>query len=192
MSVSRLIEFCTCFLVALVVLTVISFMTLRPTLREVRSEAKADWDAFIRAVNQRNELLPGLVEAVKGFEPGHGRLAERSLAARSTAMRSKDPDNIVASVDDIERHLTQIGRLVHARPDLGRYIPFAGHWEEVLKLTRQVSSARSAYNKSARLYNRLLTPFPQNMLTAVFGFVPLNVYPEVRVSGVDKGWGPGN
>ena len=180
MTVSRIIEFCACFLLAFVVLAAISFMTLRPALQETRAEARLEWDAFIRAVNERNDLLPGLVEAVKGFEPGHGRLAERSLAARSIAMRAGDPDNIVASVDDIERSLTQIGRLVHAQPDLGRYTPFAGPWEEVRMISRRVAEKRSAYNKTARLYNRLLTPFPQNMLTTVFGFVPLSVYPDAR------------
>ena len=183
MPVSRLIEFSSCFLVALMVLTVISFLTLRPTLQEVRTEAKTEWDAFLLAVNQRYELLPGLVEAMKAFEPGHGRLVEKSLAARSVAMRSSDPDRIVASVDDIERYLDQMRRLVLAQPDLGRYAPFARHWKQVMMISRRIAATRNAYNKSATLYNRLLTPFPQNILTTVFGFVPLSVYPTERMLG---------
>ena len=156
-------------------------MTLRPALQETRAEARLEWDAFIRAMNERNDLLPGLVEAVKGFEPGHGRLAERSLAARSIAMRAGDPDNIVASVDDIERSLTQIGRLVHAQPDLGRYTPFAGPWEEVRMISRRVAEKRSAYNKTARLYNRLLTPFPPKHVDHRVWLCPrLGVYPDAR------------
>jgi len=177
MTVSRFIEFGFCFLVALLVLTVISFLTLRPTLLELRLEAHGEWESFLRAVNERNEVIPGLVEAIKGFEPGHGQLAEGSLAARAMAMRERDPDQIVALVDEIERYLAQMERLVQARPELGRYSPFASRWEQVLRLSRHVTETRNAYNKSATLYNRLLTPFPQNILTTVFGYVPLNNYP---------------
>jgi LemA protein len=176
MTVSRLIEFGFCFLVALLVLTMISFLTLRPTLQELRSEAQGEWESFLRAVSERNELIPGLVEAIKGFEPGHGQLAEGSLEARSMAMRARDPDQIVALADEVEHHLAQMERLVQARPELGQYSPFASRWEQVVRLSRRVTETRGAYNKSAMLYNRLLTPFPQNILTTVFGYVPLSVY----------------
>lgn len=174
------------------VLTIISFLTLRPTLNEVRTEAKTEWDAFLGAVNERYELLPGLVEAIKAYEPGHGRLVEKSLAARSVAMRSRDPDSIVASVDDIERYLDQMRRLVLSQPDLGRYSPFAWHWEQVVTIGRRIAATRKAYNKSATLYNRLLTPFPQNILTTVFGFVPLKVYPTERMIGDETRRNMGN
>lgn len=177
MPMSRLIESGFCFLAALVVLTVISFLTLRPTLQELRSEAQGDWESFLRAASQRNELIPGLVEAIKGFEPGHAQLAEASLAARTMAMRARDPDQIVALVDEIERYLDQMERLVQSRPELGKYSPFASRWERVLTLNRRVADSRKAYNKSVTLYNRLLTPFPQNILTTVFGYVRLNAYP---------------
>ncbi len=177
MTVSRLIEFGFSFLVALLVLTVISFLTLRPTLQELRSEARGEWESFLRAVNERNELIPGLVEAIKGFEPGHGQLAEESLATRAMAVRVRDPDRTVALVDEMERHVAQMERLVQSRPELGRYSPFALRWEQVMKISRRVTERRRAYNKSARLYNRLLTPFPQNILTTVFGYVPLTAYP---------------
>ena len=177
MTMSRLIEFSFCFLVALLVLTVISFLTLRPSLRELRSEAQGEWESFLRYVSERNELIPGLVEAIKGFEPGHGQLADELLAAQAMAMRARDPDRIVALVDEIERSLAQTERLVQARPELGQYPPFASRWAQVLQLGRRVAEARRAYNKSANLYNRLLRPFPQNILTTVFGYVPLNAYP---------------
>ncbi|MDQ7784249.1 MAG: LemA family protein [Desulfomonilaceae bacterium] len=177
MTVSRLIEFGFCFLAALVVLTVISFLTLRPTLQELRLEAQGEWESFLRAVNERNESIPGLVEAIKGFEPGHGRLAEELLAARAMAMRARDPDRIVASVEEIERHLAQMERLVEARPDMGEYSPFAVPWRQVADIGRRVKESRNAYNKSARSYNLLLTPFPQNILTTLFGYVPLSPYP---------------
>lgn len=175
---SRIIEFCFSFLASFLVLSVISFLTFRPVLKEVRFEARADWDGFMRAVKERNELLPGLIESVKGFEPGHTKLAERLLEARSISTRTPDAAGIVAAVDDIERCLVQIDNLARSRPGLDQYPPFAGSWKRVLRLSQRISYFRSTYNSNVRFYNRLLTMFPQNLLTAVFGFVPLTDYPS--------------
>ncbi|MBI5248520.1 MAG: LemA family protein [Desulfomonile tiedjei] len=183
---SRIIEFCFSFLVSFLVLSVISFLTLRPALKEVRVEARAEWDGFIRAVKERNELLPGLTESVKGFEPGQTKLAERLLEARSISLRTSDPAGIVAAVDDIERSLVQIENLSRTRPGLDQYPPFANYWRKVVRQTHRISSLRSTYNSNVKFYNRLLAPFPQNLLTAAFGFVPLADYPSPQtVSDVD-------
>lgn len=175
---SRIIEFCFSFLVAFLVLSVMSFLSLRPVLKEVRFEARAEWDGFVRAVKERNELLPGLIEAVKGFEPGHTKLAESLLEARSISVRTADPGGLVAAVDDIERCLVQIDNLVKTRSGLEQYPPFTGNWKRVVKLTQRISWLRSTYNADVKLYNRLLTPFPQNLITSAFGFVPLTDYPS--------------
>lgn len=179
----RFIELCCSFLLAFLVISLVSFFTLRPELLEVRAEAAKSWDDFVRAVGRRNDLVPGLVEAVKGFEPGHAKMLERLLEARSISSRVTDPNAVVASVDDMERYLIQIEKLARSRPDLATYPPFAAQWESVLKSGRGVAFARMSHYTNSRLYNRLLDPFPQNLLAALFGFVPLNEYPMVPMAG---------
>lgn len=183
MGPSRYIELSFCLLVAFVILAAISFLTLHPTLKEVRTEAQSEWASFLRQVKARNDLLPGLVEAFRGIEPGHGRLVEKLLEARSVSMRSTDPPTIVASVDEIDRCLAQIEKFAVTQPELNKYPPFAAHWDKVASMSRGVTETRRAYNYSARLYNRLLTPFPQNLLTVVLGFIPLKEYPAGRSFG---------
>ncbi|MGO9567727.1 MAG: LemA family protein [Desulfomonilaceae bacterium] len=180
MSLSRIVEFGVSFLMAFLLIVLVSFLTLRPTLQEVRSEARADWGGFLRAVNERNEALPGLAEAVRGFEPTYAKPAERLLEARSIAARSKDPGIIVASIDDMERQLNQIQKLAESQPGLDQYPPFATQWKKVGRISERIAFMRQSYNSSARAYNRLLTPFPQSLLTAIFGFVPLTDYPLSR------------
>lgn len=184
---SRLIEFSSCLLIAFLILATISFLTLRPVLKEVRFDARAEWDGFMRAVKERNDLLPGLVEGLKGFEQGHTKLAEDLLETRLICIRSTDPAGIVGSVDNIERYLTQIEHLARTRPGLEQYPPFAGHWRKVVRISSRISSTRTSYNINARLYNRLLSPFPQNLLTTAFGFVPLTDYPLPQsISDTDR------
>ncbi|MGB6064941.1 MAG: LemA family protein [Desulfomonilaceae bacterium] len=177
MALSRVVELGFSSLVVFVLIVLVSFLTLRPSLREIRTEARVEWEGFLDAVNDRNELIPGLVEAVRGFEPAYAKPAERLLEARSISIRSKDPGTIVASVDDMEVQLREIENLAESKPGLAQYPPFAMNWKKVAKISQRITFHRQSYNSTARLYNRLLTPFPQNMLTTVFGFVALTEYP---------------
>jgi LemA protein len=184
MSFTKVIEFSFSFLVAFVVMTVISFLTLRPALDQALMEARADWSALLRAVVERNDALPGLVEALRGFEPGHGKLAEKILEARSIAVRSTEPETLVAAVNDTDKLLTQLVKLVQAKPNLEQYPPFAAQWKKAVALTQRINYLRKTYSSSVRSYNRLLTAFPQKMVTALFGFGPLNEYAVPPESGL--------
>jgi LemA protein len=178
MSVARIIEFCCSFLLAVILISVISLMTLRPTLHEVRSEVKAEWNDFREHVTKRNTVLPAVVETVKVFESGHAKLVGKLLAERAVTMRSTDPDRIVKSVDEMDRCLGEIAKIVQRSPDLRAHPSFLPAWDEVVSLTHAINARRAIYNKSVTTYNRLLATFPQNLLTSLFGFVPLQPYPS--------------
>jgi len=177
MRLARIIEFCFAFLVAFVLLSFVSFLSLRPVLDQGLAEARADWSAFLRAVSERNESIPGLVQALRGFEPGHGRLTQKMLEARSISVRTTESDAIVAAVDDTDRFLAQVEKLLQARPQLEQYPPFAAQWKKTVSMTQRISYLRRSHSSSVRSYNRLLKAFPQNLLTTLFGFVPLHEYP---------------
>jgi LemA protein len=89
-------------------------------------------------------------------------------------------------VDEIDRYLIQIENLAQAKPALNQYPPFASQWKKVVATTQRVTSTRKNYSAAARLYNQLLTPFPQSLLAAVFGFVPLETYPPVGTISRDQ------
>jgi LemA protein len=188
MSLSRIIEFSFYVLVAFLILATLSFFSLRPMLRQVRAEAAAEWVDFMGAIKKRNEMLPGLIEAIRGFESGHGQLIAKLLETRSILMRPTGADGVVAAVDEMERRLIQVEKLVSAGSGLGGYPPFARQWKRVLKITQKVNRLRSDYYRSVRLYNGLLEAFPQNLVATLFGFVPLTVYPRAHWAGEGDAW----
>ncbi|MGO9123177.1 MAG: LemA family protein [Desulfomonilaceae bacterium] len=179
MKLFRIIEILITMLLAFLMLMMVSFLMLRPTLKEIRLEARAEWAALARAIPERNNLLPGLVESFKGFEAGHGRMTERLTQARSISMRSTDPDRIIAATDEIDRTLEDIRKIAESKSDLAQYPPFATQWKKVEKVSLRISRQRAQYNNTATSYNRLLGVFPQSLLAAAFGFVPLNIYNSV-------------
>jgi LemA protein len=175
----RIIEGLITMLLAFLMLITVSFLMLRPTLKEIRIEARAEWAALARTIPERNNLLPGLVESFKGFESGYGRMTDRLTQARSISMRSTDPDRIIAATDEIDRTLEDIKKIAESKSVLAQYPPFATQWKKVEKVSLRISRHRAQYNNTATSYNRLLGVFPQNLLAAAFGFVPLNIYNSV-------------
>jgi len=157
-----------------------SFLSLRPQLQEVRSQVVTEWQDFLTAVKERNEILPGLIEAVRGFEPGHARLAQRLLEARGISMRVTEPDKVIAAVDAMDRHLAEVRKLQETNARFREYPPFAKQWSRVQTLTLRIKVTRELYNKSVDVYNRLLKAFPQSLFTTLFGFVPLQGYPAIE------------
>lgn len=157
-----------------------SFLSLRPQLQEVRSQVVTEWQDFLTAVKERNEIMPGLIEAVRGFEPGHARLAQRLLEARGISMRVSEPDKVVAAVDVMDKYLAEVEKLQESNPRFREYPPFAKQWSRMQGLTLRIKVNRELYNKSVDVYNRLLKAFPQSLFTTLFGFVPLQGYPVIE------------
>jgi LemA protein len=174
----RIIEIGFSFLVAFLFLIVVSFISMRPVLHEVRYEARAEWDSFNRAVKERNDLVPPLLETLRGFEPGQGKLAAGLLESRGVSMRTQDQNALVSSVNETDSYLLQIEKLGKSNLELEKHPSFAGQWKAVVKASQRIHNRRKRYNDIARLYNRMLTPFPQNLLASLFGYVPLAIYKE--------------
>ena len=179
---AKIMEFCVAFLVALVFLSLMSFLSVRPTLNEVRSEAGVNWEKFVKAARDRNDLIPGLAESIKGASPGQSKLAGKLFEERSILHRSNDPRELVASLDEMDRQLEKIEKLAQSTPEISSYTPFNQIWKKVNSSSLEVRSRRVLYNMSARRYNDLMIPFPQNIFSSLFGFVPLQYYPNHNFS----------
>lgn len=175
---ARVMEFCVAFLVALVFLSLLSFLSVRPTLNEVKSEAGVNWEKFVKAARDRNDLIPGLAESIKSASPGQSKLAGKLFEERSILHRSNDPRELMASLDEMDRQLEKIEKLAQSTPEIGSYTPFNQIWKRVNASSQEVRSRRVIYNMSARRYNDLMIPFPQNIFSSLFGFVPLQYYPQ--------------
>lgn len=181
MVLSRIVEFSFACIIAFLLLILISFLTLRPMLKETGMEARADWDAMRRAVAERNELIPGMIEGLRGFQPGMGKLAEKVLESRAISLRALDQDSLVVSVDVMDGYLTDVERLARTNPALEKYPPFALTWKKIQVLNQRIKLLREDYSRIARVHNRMLTVFPQNVLAVLFGYIPLKEYQPKRV-----------
>lgn len=178
MSASKIVEFSFCFLLAFLIVVVVSCLSARPILNQVKDEAAENWISLRKTVEERNELLPGLLESLRGFQPVQGQLVEKLMESRAISMCTTDSDAFVAALDDMDGYLSTIAKYAESDPKLEKHPPFSAPWTRVRILCQRVRFLRGDYNRSAGLYNRLVAAFPQNLMAALFGFQPMKQYQD--------------
>ena len=180
--ISRLIEFTCTVLVAFLMLSIISFLTLRPALKEIRGEARTQWERMVNLARDRNDQVQGIVEVLKGFGVIENKWGEKILEERSILLRAADPDSIISSIDETDQRMAKLRQIADSAPELKNHTGFSSQWARIIATDRELRLRRMNYNETAKMYNSLLNPFPQNMLATIFGFVPLHRYPANHIS----------
>jgi LemA protein len=137
-----------------------------------RNQVKASWAQIDVQLKRRHDLIPNLVETVKGYA-GHERAAlEAVIAARSRAVQATG----LADRADAENMLTQtLGRLFalsEAYPDLKANQNFAALQSELAMTEDKISYARQFYNSAVQTLTNSIQSFPTNLIAGMFGFQP--------------------
>ena len=141
-----------------------------PTQEE---KAKAGWSEVLNQYQRRSDLIPNLVDVVKGYA-GH----ERQLLQQVTELRGAAralPSEDVARRAEAEGALSiALGRLIalaESYPDLKASGNFLELQQELSRLESEIQMARRYYNGSVRNLNTLVESFPSNLVAGLFGFV---------------------
>ena len=183
---SRLVEFSCSVLVAFMMLSIISFLTLRPTLKDIRNEARTQWEGMVTLARDRNEQVQGIIEVLKGFGVMETKLGEKMLEERSILLRATDPESIMISIDETDQRMTKLIQIADSASELKNHSGFRTQWARIIATDSELKVRRTNYNETAKMYNSLLNPFPQNMLATILGFVPLHRYPSNHVRNVSQ------
>src|SRR3990167_4787881 len=155
--------------VALLALFLVTTYNRLVTLRQRVREAWSDIDVQLK---RRHDLMPNLVETVKGYA-GHERATLESVTqARTAAVQAAGapPEQRAQAENMLTGALRQLFALAEAYPQLRAVESFAQLQEELTATEDKISFARRFYNGNVRDYNTSLMTFPTNFLAAPFGF----------------------
>jgi LemA protein len=153
---------------AVAIYAIIIFNSLVRT-RQMANEA---WSGIDVQLKRRSDLVPNLVDAVKGYA-GH----ERSVLEEVTKLRGAAralPDNDVASRAQAETALSlalsKLVALAENYPDLKASQNFLELQQQLSQLETELQMARRYYNGTVRNQNVLVQSFPSNVIASLFGF----------------------
>lgn len=136
-------------------------------LRNQRQTAFADIDVQLK---QRHDLIPQLVEVVKGYAKHEKELLTQITEARSAAMGASTIDEKIAAESKLSTALQGLKVQVEAYPDLKANQNFLQLQEELSDIENKLAAARRYFNAATTEYNNGIETFPANVIAGTFGF----------------------
>lgn len=136
-------------------------------MRNNRENAFADIDVQLK---QRHDLVPQLVETVKGYTAHEKDTLERVINARNGAIGAKTIDEKIVAENALSSALSGLKITLEAYPDLKANQNFLQLQEEIADLENKLSSVRRYFNSATKEYNNAVETFPSNILAGMFGF----------------------
>ena len=137
-------------------------------LRNRRQNAFADIDVQLR---QRHDLVPQLVETVKGYATHERELLMRITEARSAAMAAHTIDDKIKAEERLTAALQGLKVQVEAYPDLKANQNFLQLQEELSDIENKLAASRRFFNGATTEYNNAVESFPSNLIARNFGFL---------------------
>lgn len=139
-------------------------------LIQLRMRVDNSWSQIDVQLKRRYDLIPNLVETVKGYSIHERELLERVTEARASAIKATD----IGAQSSAERQLTDALRSVFAvaenYPDLKANENFKSLQEELSNTEDKIAFSRQFYNDTVMKYNESIAVFPSNIVASVFGF----------------------
>ena len=153
--------------VVILVFYLISAYNRLVRLRNNRENAFADIDVQLR---QRHDLIPQLVEAVKGYMKHEKDLLTDVTNARAMAMSAGTINEKIAAEAQLSSALGGIKVAVEAYPDLKANQNFLNLQEEISDVENKLAAVRRFFNSATRELNVAVQSFPSNIVAGMFGF----------------------
>lgn len=153
--------------VIIVALLLISMYNKLVKLRNNRENAFADIDVQLK---QRHDLIPQLVDSVKGYMKHEEKVLTQVTAARAGAINASSIDEKIAAENQLTTALSGLNVAVEAYPDLKASANFMQLQEEISDVENKLAAVRRFFNSATKELNNAVQTFPSNVIAGVFGF----------------------
>ena len=153
--------------VALVVIWAISINNSLVAMRQRTNQAFADIDVQLK---QRHDLIPNLVETVKGYAAHERGTLEAVIQARNAAVAAPGVEQKVAAENVLSGALRQLFALSENYPNLKANANFQQLQSDLSDIENKLASSRRFFNSAVQEYNTGIQQFPASLFAGVFGF----------------------
>src|SRR5271157_5438142 len=159
--------------IVVLVVWVISIYNGLVSMRQRVNQAFADVDVQLR---QRHDLIPNLVETVKGYAAHERGTLDEVVKARNAAVAAQGPAQQAAAENMLSGALRQLFALSESYPDLKASANFQQLQAELTDLENKIAASRRFFNNSVQEYNTGIQRFPAALFASSFGFAPKDFF----------------
>jgi LemA protein len=131
---------------------------------------KGAWGEVQNQIQRRNDLIPNLVESVKGYTTHEETVFKDIADSRSKLLAAKSPAETIEAANQQSSALGRLLAVVESYPNLKANEQFNRLMDELSGTENRLQTARMRYNERIQEYNTTRRKFPSNMTAKVFGF----------------------
>jgi LemA protein len=131
---------------------------------------KASWAQVENQLQRRNDLIPNLVETVKGYAQHEESVYKDIADARSRLLAAKSPEETIAAANQQTSALGRLLAVVENYPQLRANEQFNRLMDELSGTENRIAVERMRYNEAIQAYNTSTRQFPANLTAKMFGF----------------------
>jgi LemA protein len=154
----------------IIVILVFMIIGIYNSLITLRNQVKNAWSQIDVQLKRRHDLIPNLIETVKGYMTHERGTFEAITLARSNAMSATTIADKVQAEGVLGGLMGKLQVAVEAYPELKANQNFLALQEELTSTENKISYSRQAYNDSVLFYNNKKQVFPSNMIAGMFNF----------------------
>lgn len=165
-----LLPLCACVFLP-VLLVVLILVGMYNSLVRGRNHVRESWSGIDTELKRRYDLIPNLVETVKGYARHEREVLERVIQARTQAVASTgSPAQQAQDENFLVGALRQLFALAEGYPDLKASENFLELQRELAETENRIQASRRFYNANVRDLNTRIQVFPSSLIASIFGF----------------------
>src|SRR5215510_12933516 len=155
-----------------VVLVVLVLAGMYNSLVQLRVRADSAWSDIDVQLKRRHDLIPNIVETVKGYAAHEKGTFENIAKFRSQAMQATTPVDKAQAENQLRGALKSLFAVAENYPELKASEQFTGLQSSLNSIEDNIQNARRYYNAVVRDYNTRVQSFPTNIIPRIFRFSP--------------------
>jgi LemA protein len=139
-------------------------------LVSLREGVRTSWSQIEVLLKRRHDLIPNLVETVKGYASHEKETLENVISARNAAVSANGVNSQAAAEGELSGALSRLMAVAEAYPDLKANTNFSQLQNELADTENGIAGQRQGYNNTVRTYNETIQQVPTNFIAGPFGF----------------------
>lgn len=156
--------------IIIIVLIALFLISIYNSLVRLRNQVKNAWSQIDVQLKRRHDLIPNLIETVKGYMVHERETLQNITNARSRALDAKTVGEKSQAEGVLSEALSRFNLVVENYPDLKANQNFLALQEELTSTENKISFARQSYNDQVMFYNNKIEMFPSNIIAGMFNF----------------------
>jgi LemA protein len=170
-------------LIALAVMVALILVLAYNGLVRLRNEAQTGWANIDVQLRRRTDLIPNLVETVKGYAAHERETFDAVTQARATVARASGPREAAQADEMLTAALGRLFAVAEAYPQLRASENFLSLQEELTDTEDKIAAARRYYNATVLRFNTRAQTFPWLLVARTFGFRPFEFFEAGKQAG---------